>query len=148
MCVPELDPLAISPDSLELTLTPLPPWSPPTQFVYPFTLEPHILSNGPPHRALTASRQAGHVAYLLGREAAKEDRRKKELARVAPGWTGGGGALVPDRPATQQAAPSQQVAQGGTLAGTSSGGGPSEGGQPRSLLETELAGLDLSEPKA
>lgn len=108
----------------------------PIQFVYPFTLEPHILAHGPPHRAMTASRQAGHLAYLLDREQAKEDRRRKELARVAPGWTGGNQALVPDRP-------SHQTPQLGSPASTApaqvSGGGP-----PRSFLETEFAGMDIA----
>ena len=132
-----VSPRPISP-ARELELSPPRLFPSLLQFVYPFTLEPHILSLSPSHRASTSSRQASHVAYLLSREQAKEDRRKKELARVAPGW-GGGGSLVPDRPA--QKAPIQPQIGVESLPVGSRGTGPS-------FLETELAGLDLSSSSA
>lgn len=66
-----------------------------TQFVYPFTLEPHVLHHSPAHRASTTATHAAHVAYLLKREEAKRERDRKERVRLAPGWEGGG--LVPDK---------------------------------------------------
>lgn len=119
------------------------------QFVYPFTLEPHILAHGPPHRAQTAARQTAHVAYLIGREEAKAERKRKELARVAPGWSGSGGAaLVPDRPKSMSfgagggpfGAGGQQEKEMGQAAG-GGGEGASFGG-----LGDQFAGLDLSSP--
>ncbi|KAL7411767.1 hypothetical protein BDY24DRAFT_394771 [Mrakia frigida] len=120
-------------------------------FVYPFTLEPHILAHGPPHRAQTAARQTAHVAYLIGREEAKAERKRKELARVAPGWSGSGGAaLVPDRPKSMsfggsfgggQGQDQDQAKDQAQSAGSSGGGGEGAYGGLG-----EFAGLDLSSP--
>lgn len=76
------------------------------------------------------------MAYLIGREEAKAERKRKELVRVAPGWRGGG-TLVPDR-------------IGGAVGGVggerkSEGAGVGEGeGGGGGLME--LSGLDLSSP--
>lgn len=67
------------------------------QFVYPFTLEPHILAHGPAHRAQLQARQNAHVAYLFQREEEKKARKRAELNRVAPGWNPEGSTLVPDK---------------------------------------------------
>lgn len=67
-----------------------------SQFVYPFTLEPHVLEHSPVHRAQAHASQAAHVAFLLRRETERHERERKERMRLAPGWAGGQG-LVPVR---------------------------------------------------
>lgn len=60
------------------------------QFVYPYTLEEHVLTN--PTTSFTAAREqlvadrAARHAFLKEREGAKERARRETLRKVAPGW--------------------------------------------------------------
>ncbi|ORX37592.1 hypothetical protein BD324DRAFT_650162 [Kockovaella imperatae] len=55
-------------------------------FVYPFTLEEHVLSIKPsPHEAIAAKR-AHNAEILHQREVQEEQREKEALHKVAPGY--------------------------------------------------------------
>ncbi|KAF9239283.1 hypothetical protein BU15DRAFT_74706 [Melanogaster broomeanus] len=64
-------------------------------FVYPFTLEPHVL---------TVEREA----LLRSREDEKERRRREALRRVAPGFEGNGTVLTPVRASPETHGAGQQ----------------------------------------
>ncbi|KAA1476137.1 hypothetical protein DENSPDRAFT_748714, partial [Dentipellis sp. KUC8613] len=66
-------------------------------FVYPFTLEPHILMLESSRRQTIAAHDARREAYLKAREDDKERRRRDALRRIAPGFEPAGGLLVPVR---------------------------------------------------
>ncbi|EJD54248.1 hypothetical protein AURDEDRAFT_132818 [Auricularia subglabra TFB-10046 SS5] len=55
-------------------------------FVYPFTLEPHVITMESARRATLAAHAARREAYLKAREEEKERRRREALRRVAPGF--------------------------------------------------------------
>lgn len=55
-------------------------------FVYPYTLEPHILTVESSRRMTLAAHTARREAYLRAREDEREWRRKEALRRVAPGF--------------------------------------------------------------
>ncbi|KAG1840826.1 hypothetical protein DFJ58DRAFT_748614 [Suillus subalutaceus] len=57
-----------------------------SQFVYPYTLEPHILTVESSRRMTLAAHTARREAYLRAREDEHEWRRKEALRRVAPGF--------------------------------------------------------------
>ncbi|BEJ13551.1 hypothetical protein CspHIS471_0307250 [Cutaneotrichosporon sp. HIS471] len=60
-------------------------WLPPP-FVYPFTLEQHVVSLQPPPHVAIAERRARNAAILHAREAEEEEREKAALHKVAPGY--------------------------------------------------------------
>ncbi|KAF8346460.1 hypothetical protein F5887DRAFT_962122 [Amanita rubescens] len=55
-------------------------------FVYPFTLEPHVLSVESSRRSTIAAHTARRQAYLLAREEEKEKRKRDALRKIAPGF--------------------------------------------------------------
>ncbi|KAL7006559.1 hypothetical protein EMMF5_003980 [Cystobasidiomycetes sp. EMM_F5] len=61
-------------------------------FVYPYSLEDHVLSPAPPHvshsERITSLRDqhAKRLAFLKSREQEKARKRKEQLRKVAPGW--------------------------------------------------------------
>ncbi|CED82953.1 hypothetical protein [Phaffia rhodozyma] len=107
-------------------------------FVYPFTLESHILAHGPAHRQQLQARQNAHVAYLFQREEDKKARKRAEMNRVAPGWSPGGSALVPDRPKSKL----QNSQDEAKLTATTMITKEAEGGIGQSLSE-DLASLNF-----
>lgn len=72
-------------DLLTLT-TPRRHANPPSQFVYPFTLEQHVVDLQPPPHIAIAERRARLAAVLHAREVEEEQREKAALHRVAPGY--------------------------------------------------------------
>lgn len=62
------------------------------QFVYPYSLETHVLQPQPPHishaerLAVQAEQHAKRVEFLKRREAEKARRKREQLRKVAPGW--------------------------------------------------------------
>ncbi|KAJ2927478.1 hypothetical protein H1R20_g9617, partial [Candolleomyces eurysporus] len=59
---------------------------PDRQFVYPFTLEPHVLTLESSRRSTIAAHTAKREDYLQQREQEKERRKKEALRRIAPGF--------------------------------------------------------------
>ncbi|KAH9959427.1 hypothetical protein BC827DRAFT_1261043 [Russula dissimulans] len=88
-------------------------------FVYPFTLEPHILKVGSNRRAMIAAHAARREAYLHAREEEKQRRKREALRRIAPGFEPRSAPLVPVKTGQQE----QQYERGG-MAATSSPGPP------------------------
>ncbi|KAI9453119.1 hypothetical protein F5148DRAFT_1234163 [Russula earlei] len=64
-------------------------------FVYPFTLEPHILNVASKRHAMTATQAARREAYLRAREDEKQRRKREALRRIAPGFEPLSAPLVP-----------------------------------------------------
>lgn len=65
------------------------------QFVYPFTLEPHVLNIESNRRSTLAALEARHEAYLRAREDEKNRRKREALRRIAPGFEPRSAPLVP-----------------------------------------------------
>ncbi|KAK2465038.1 hypothetical protein APHAL10511_003114 [Amanita phalloides] len=68
-------------------------------FVYPFTLEPHVLAVESARRTTIAAHAARREAHLISREGEKEKRKRDALHRIAPGFEPQG-VLVPMRAAS------------------------------------------------
>ncbi|KAH9974677.1 hypothetical protein BGW80DRAFT_1225607 [Lactifluus volemus] len=64
-------------------------------FVYPFTVESHVLTEESKRRTAIAAHTARCEAYLHAREDAKERRKREALRRIAPGFEPCGAPLVP-----------------------------------------------------
>ncbi|KAF9505780.1 hypothetical protein BS47DRAFT_1353638 [Hydnum rufescens UP504] len=64
-------------------------------FVYPFTLEPHVLTLESSRQTTILAHAARNAAYLRSREDAKIRRQREALRRVAPGFEPTGGTLIP-----------------------------------------------------
>lgn len=67
------------------------------QFVYPYTLEPHVLTLEQSRQSTLHAQNAYHDAFLRTREEEKVRRKKEALRRVAPGFEPEGGMLMPTR---------------------------------------------------
>ena len=67
------------------------------QFVYPFTLEPHILTLETSRRSTLAAHTARREAYLKSREEEKERRKREALRRIAPGFEPRSTPLMPTK---------------------------------------------------
>ena len=65
------------------------------QFVYPFTLEPHILNAESNRRTTIAAHAARRSAHLRAREDEKQRRKREALRRIAPGFEPLSAPLVP-----------------------------------------------------
>ncbi|KAF8151559.1 hypothetical protein B0H34DRAFT_790884 [Crassisporium funariophilum] len=66
-------------------------------FVYPFVLEPHIITLESSRRSTIAAHAARREAYLRSREDEKERRKRDALRRIAPGFEPHGSLLVPTK---------------------------------------------------
>ncbi|KAF7311654.1 hypothetical protein MKEN_01068800 [Mycena kentingensis (nom. inval.)] len=100
-------------------------------FVYPYTIEPHIITLESSRRSTLAAHQAQRDAYLRARSEEKERRKREALRRIAPGFEPAGQLLVPTKRSSVIATPSPPPA-----------GQPS---QPRSVMEDlvdQLAALE------
>ncbi|KAJ7773014.1 hypothetical protein B0H16DRAFT_1257721, partial [Mycena metata] len=77
-------------------------------FVYPFTIEPHILTLESSRRTTLASHATRREEYLRSRADEKERRKRDALRRIAPGFEPAGHLLVPTKRSSVIAAPPQQ----------------------------------------
>ncbi|KAL0948005.1 hypothetical protein HGRIS_010625 [Hohenbuehelia grisea] len=66
-------------------------------FVYPFTLEPHILTMESSRRTTVTAHAARREAYLRARDDEKERRKREALRRIAPGFEPRASPLVPTK---------------------------------------------------
>ncbi|KAJ4481219.1 hypothetical protein J3R30DRAFT_3700837 [Lentinula aciculospora] len=114
-------------------------------FVYPFTLEPHVITLESSRRSTIAAHQARREAYLRSREDEKEWRKREALRKIAPGFEPRGSVLVP----TRATVPLSASPDNATL-----DIGPSNTGQghrqTKSVMEDlvdQLAALDASVPQ-
>ncbi|KAI0030244.1 hypothetical protein K488DRAFT_79728 [Vararia minispora EC-137] len=107
-------------------------------FVYPFTLEPHILTLEQSRRQTVAAYAARRESLLRARADERERRRRDVLRRIAPGFEGGAGVLTPDRRGSR--GPEQMVAQGSE--GTIEGEAEKREGDVMDRLVDELARMD------
>jgi hypothetical protein len=71
-----------------------------SQFVYPFSLESHILTLESSRRKTFAAHAARREAYLKARLKDKERRKRDALRRIAPGFEPQSTPLVPTRVAS------------------------------------------------
>lgn len=71
--------------------------------MYPFTLEPHILTLESSRRSTIAAHTARREAYLKAREDEKERRKREALHRIAPGFEPQSAPLVPTKRASVDA---------------------------------------------
>ncbi|KIJ61444.1 hypothetical protein HYDPIDRAFT_31313 [Hydnomerulius pinastri MD-312] len=81
-------------------------------FVYPFTLEPHVLTVESSRRSTLASHLARREALLRSREDEKERRKREALKRVAPGFDGNGSVLTPMRATSSGSSETQSTSSG------------------------------------
>lgn len=81
------------------------------QFVYPFTLEPHVVTLESSRRTTIAAHAARREAYLRTRENDKERRKRDVLRKIAPGFEPQGTVLVPTR--TSMSSPGSDDAERG-----------------------------------
>ena len=65
------------------------------QFVYPFTLESHVINAESNRRATIAALEARREAHLRTREDEKQRRKREALRRIAPGFEPLSAPLVP-----------------------------------------------------
>lgn len=68
-----------------------------SQFVYPFTFEPHILTLESSRTATLAAHSAKHESCFRHREEIKQKRQRDALHRVAPGFEPQSAPLVPTK---------------------------------------------------
>ncbi|KAI0765299.1 hypothetical protein C8Q74DRAFT_1287518 [Fomes fomentarius] len=85
-------------------------------FVYPFTLEPHVLTVEASRRSTLAAHATRREAYLKTRQEDTERRKREALRRIAPGFEPRSTPLVPTK--RFSGAP---VAPGSSTAGSSAG---------------------------
>lgn len=67
------------------------------QFVYPFTLEPHVLTLESSRQSTLQAHVTRNTAYLRSRDDEKLRRQREALRRIAPGFEPSGGTLVPTK---------------------------------------------------
>ncbi|GHJ89460.1 hypothetical protein NliqN6_5862 [Naganishia liquefaciens] len=81
-------------------------------FVYPFTLEPHILAQDPPIHEKIRMQRDRYASLLVIKAQESEARRKEQLNRIAPGYNPSTTLLVPSQRATTTQPTDQPEAPG------------------------------------
>ncbi|GAA5879469.1 hypothetical protein JCM1840_007049, partial [Sporobolomyces johnsonii] len=106
-----------APTGRSLTPPPPPPAPrppPPPQFVYPHTLEQHVLATLPQSLSQLEQTHSQRLHLLASYADSKERARKARLNQVAPGYAEGGGIMQPVRRETRApAAAAVGAAHGG-----------------------------------
>ncbi|KZP15919.1 hypothetical protein FIBSPDRAFT_958436 [Athelia psychrophila] len=64
-------------------------------FVYPYTLEPHIITLESSRRATQLAHATRRDAYLRARDDERDRRKREQLRKIAPGFEPAGAVLVP-----------------------------------------------------
>ncbi|GAA5845337.1 hypothetical protein JCM11251_007999 [Rhodosporidiobolus azoricus] len=120
-------------------------------FVYPHSLEAHVLSTLPGALQQLRDTHSQRLHLLASYADSKERARKARLNQMAPGWNEGGGALEPVRkkeavPASSSNGPAVAVRQP-TRAESLIGGSPTETAQPALSVNPPPTGSFLGEPE-
>ncbi|KAF5344770.1 hypothetical protein D9757_013429 [Collybiopsis confluens] len=115
-------------------------------FVYPFTLEPQVLTMESSRRSTIAAHEARRQAYLRSREDEKEQRKREALRKIAPGFEPRGSLLVPTRASSVPLSTGSESADTGPgpITSSSSSGTPGHR-HSKSVMEDlvdQLAALD------
>lgn len=71
-------------------------------FVYSFSLESYVLDPNTPSSTTIDQLLAKHKQYLEAREREKQERERELLRRMAPGWQGASGVLMPTSTAKKE----------------------------------------------
>ncbi|KAI6045232.1 hypothetical protein EDC04DRAFT_2636570 [Pisolithus marmoratus] len=117
-------------------------------FVYPFTLEPHVLALESSRRNTLATNAARREALLRARDDERQRRKREALRRVAPGFEGNGAVLMPVRVNSDtNSAGNDATREQQPLAARSVDGASNEHGQVGTVddLAYQLAWLDTQE---
>ena len=112
------------------------------KFVYPFTLEPHVLAVESSRRATIAAHAARREAYLRAHEDEKQRRKREALRRIAPGFEPRSAPLVPVKTGP---ALNQRQGEGGDVADGAGAGAGGEAQHPRDVMDDlvdKLAALE------
>lgn len=117
------------------------------QFVYPFTLEPHIITLEGSRRTTIAAHAARREAYLRSRVEEIERRKRDALHKIAPGL---GTMLVPTRasPPLMQTQTSDASASGSENTNTSGSGDQGKEHNVMDDLVNQLAALESKSASA
>jgi len=99
-------------------------------FVYPFTLESHVITVESNRRATLATHAARREALLRAREDEKQRRKREALRRIAPGFEPRAAPLVPVK--TGLALDQQQQQWKEDRVGSEAAG---QGGHPRDVMD-------------
>ncbi|KAK0201170.1 hypothetical protein DFS33DRAFT_1490445 [Desarmillaria ectypa] len=78
-------------------------------FVYPFTLEPHILTVESSRRTTLAAHTVRREGFLRARDNEKERRKREALRKIAPGFEPAGSVLVPTKTGSVSNPPSHSA---------------------------------------
>ncbi|KAF8645983.1 hypothetical protein AX16_007410 [Volvariella volvacea WC 439] len=109
-------------------------------FVYPFTLEPHVLTLETSRRTTLAAHATRREAYLRSREEEKERRRREALRKIAPGFD-------PQAPLTPLPLKSSPASPGSHPGLTSPGASQGATGPHRSVMDDlvdQLAAMETA----
>jgi hypothetical protein len=109
------------------------------QFVYPFTLEPHVLTLEQSWQSTLNAQDAHRDAVLHAREEEKIRRKREALRRVAPGFEPESGMLLP----TQVGRTGSSLPSNLPAAIPSNVGAVSQGSQGKSVMDDLVDRLAL-----
>lgn len=107
--------------------------------MYPFTLEPHVLTLESSRQSTLQAHAARNAAFLRSREDEKQRRQREALHRIAPGFEPSGGTLVPTKLAPRT------VTSPPLLPNALPGGVPASPPAPRDVMDDlvdQLAAID------
>lgn len=105
--------------------------------MYPYTIEPHVITLESSRRATQAAHTSRREAYLRSREEDKERRKREKLRKIAPGFEPMGSVLVPTH------------LSGNRADANGTGASNSSQGQERDVMDDlvdQLAALDSKSP--
>lgn len=88
------------------------------QFVYPFTLEQHVVGLTPPPHVAIAEQRARNAAVLHAREVEEEQRERDALHKLAPGYNPSSLLVPTARGGAAPAGAAQPASSGAAAAST------------------------------